>query len=242
MRTKIYITGTSRGLGKALAIELLKKTNTDVVGIGRECSIEHKSYEHYTIDLSNSHGLKETVFENESGADCIVLINNAGTLGEINHVGNVSDKSLEQGMFLNLTTPVVLINRFLKTFSSSNKKLIIINISSGAAWNPYDGWGLYCASKAGLEMYAGVVDKEFQINEKNNFRIFSVSPGVVDTSMQDYIRTSDKKGFSSIDKFVELKEKGALQEPSEVASKIIKLIENPEKYRNFKIDIADLKD
>jgi NADP-dependent 3-hydroxy acid dehydrogenase YdfG len=47
-----FITGTSRGLGKALAAELLNGKGNRVFGIGRNCTISHDRYHHYDLDLS----------------------------------------------------------------------------------------------------------------------------------------------------------------------------------------------
>lgn len=240
MKKKIFITGTSRGIGKALAEVLLEQEDVFVEGYSRECSIEHERYQHFTVDLTSHHGLSEVGFDNEELADCLVLINNAGTLGEIDYIGKVSDESLEKGVFLNLTSPMVLTNRFLRTFESFQGQLIIINISSGAAWNPYDGWGMYCATKAGLEMFAGVLDRELKMKQRQNVHIFSVAPGVVDTAMQDQIRASKEEGFSSLQRFHSLKKEGALQNPLQVAKKIIKLVYSPEKFEYYKVDILDL--
>jgi hypothetical protein len=47
-----FITGTSRGLGRALAAELLNSNGNRVFGIGRNCTISHDRYHHYDLDLS----------------------------------------------------------------------------------------------------------------------------------------------------------------------------------------------
>ena len=47
----IYITGSSSGLGKALAELLLEDKNNFVVGIARRETIQHERYTHYTLDL-----------------------------------------------------------------------------------------------------------------------------------------------------------------------------------------------
>jgi benzil reductase ((S)-benzoin forming) len=240
MKKKIFITGTSRGIGKALTETLLEQDNVFVEGYSRECSIDNPQYKHFTVDLTTHQGLSEVGFDNEEQAQCLVLINNAGTLGEIDYIGKVSDLSLERGVYLNLTVPMVLTNRFLKTFETFSGQLIIINISSGAAWNPYDGWGMYCATKAGLDMFAGVLDKELKLKQRQNVHIFSVAPGVVDTAMQDQIRASKEEGFSSLQRFHSLKHDGALQNTNHVASRLIKLIQTPELFQQFKVDISDL--
>ena len=48
-----FITGTSRGIGKALAETLLENDNNEVTGISRTRSIKHPNYKHITTDLSN---------------------------------------------------------------------------------------------------------------------------------------------------------------------------------------------
>lgn len=72
---KILITGTSQGIGKAVA-ELFLKQNHVVIGIDRQqASIEHSNYMHHQLDIRNSDNLPELQGIN-------VLINNAGTQNE----------------------------------------------------------------------------------------------------------------------------------------------------------------
>ena len=68
----------------------------------------------------------------------------------------------------------------------------IVNLSSGAAHNPMEGWSAYCSSKAALKMLTACVDKDF--GEKG-VRAFGFAPGVVDTGMQGSIpRKRDQPG------------------------------------------------
>ena len=55
---------------------------------------------------------------------------------------------------------------------------------------------------------------------ENGVRIISVSPGVVNTDMQATIRGTAKEAFRDIDRFIELKNKGALSEPLTAARRI----------------------
>ena len=57
---KIIITGTSKGIGKTIAISLLKQ-NFIVIGISRKHSINHKNYYSYFSDLNNSRNIKKTI-------------------------------------------------------------------------------------------------------------------------------------------------------------------------------------
>ena len=63
----------------------------------------------------------------------------------------------------------------------------IINLSSGAAHRPLEGWSAYCAAKAGLAMLTRSLQLEYG---EYGIRSFGFSPGVVDTGMQAEIRAS----------------------------------------------------
>ena len=72
---KILITGTSRGIGKAIA-ECFLENNHEVIGIDREVkSIENDNYTHYQVDVRDYDNLPEL-------EDIEVLVNNAGTQNE----------------------------------------------------------------------------------------------------------------------------------------------------------------
>jgi benzil reductase ((S)-benzoin forming) len=233
-----WITGTSSGLGKALAECLLSK-GWCVYGISRNPGSEHPNYQHLGLDLSQAGAAEQLDFSPGQATE-VLLINNAGTLGEIGWMGTLSDKTLREGLILNLVSPAILSNRFLKQTQGLPGRRSILNISSGAAQNPYDGWAMYCSSKAGLDMLGETIALERQLHHDSQTRIFSVAPGILDTPMQAHIRASNKEGFSSLDKFTTLHREGKLASPDQVAIKLIEIIENPEKYTANRYDIRDL--
>ena len=100
---------------------------------------------------------------------------------------------------------------------------------------------LYCCSKAGLDAYFAVVMKEMELRNDMNTRIYSIAPGVIDTSMQEQIRQSDKHSFSNLARFIELKELNQLDSAENVAKKITSflLAENP--FKNGRYDIRDFE-
>lgn len=230
------VTGTSRGLGKEIVLQLLEQ-GWKVIGISRNQSIEHENYIHVSTDLSDWNFVNDLSLGLNPDAEEYMLIHNAGTLGEIGYVGEVSDAMIQQGFQLNLITPSILTNQFLQ--ETQHKKRTVVAITSGASKNQYDGWGMYCSSKAGLDAYFAVVMKEVELRNDKNTRIYSIAPGVVDTSMQEQIRRSDKHSFSNLARFTELKELNQLDSAENVAKKIISFLfaENP--LKNGRYDIRD---
>ena len=239
MQTLYFITGTSSGIGNALTYHILEnEQNTLVEGISRRQTIRHQNYTHHTFDLSEVDDLvgffgkldlKKRI---KNKIDKVVLINNAGTLGEIGYVGKIPSQEIIKATNINTVAPFVLMNEFLYTFDNDTFgkiEKIIINISSGASKRPIDGWATYSASKAGLNLFSEVIAEEEKI-QKQNTKIFNVSVGVVDTAMQGEIRNSSQQNFSSIDHFKKLKENNELASPQFIAEKIYSIIQSPNDF------------
>jgi benzil reductase ((S)-benzoin forming) len=146
-------------------------------------------------------------------------VNNAGRLGKIASLENLEIEDISKTMDLNITTPLVLSSIFIKLLEKKACKKQIINISSGAAKNPYQGWSVYCASKAALDMMTRTIATE-QKDLENGVKCVSIYPGVVDTQMQTHIRNTDEKDFNSLQRFKDLKENNELYTPTFVAEKI----------------------
>jgi benzil reductase ((S)-benzoin forming) len=192
--------------------------------------------------LSDLNALKEKlylVFRFKENFERIVLINNAGTLGDVGPLGVLDNDQLEKLFNINITAPAILMNAFVEHYKTSSAEKIIMNISSGAGKNPVDGWSGYCASKAALDMISEVAAKEANL-QGNSIKVFSVAPGVVDTEMQSQIRETDEQRFSGKKKFVNFKEQGQLADAGEVAGKLLKIIENAGKYDEVKLDVRNL--
>ena len=108
-----YITGTSEGIGRAIAEELLKEENNFVVGLSRKESLRSENYSHHQIDLSSTDKVAAFEFEDHQSAERLVLINNAATLGEVNHIGELSSEAICKAFNVNLVAPAILMNNFI---------------------------------------------------------------------------------------------------------------------------------
>lgn len=231
------ITGVSKGLGESLAKQLLKPENR-LICISRRQNQELLSkaeaagvtHNFYACDLNETDAIHETLsqihrdltFEEE---DQLILINNAGVVEPIVRIGEAREADLAQNIKVNLIAPMILSNWFIQSFSSLGIEKTIVNISSGAASNPYDGWASYCSSKAGLDMFTRTVALE-QDRTPSPVKMISFSPGIMDTEMQGQIRSSDEAHFSNVEQFRAFKENGHLRSPDLVATKLLELLDN----------------
>ena len=221
-----YITGTSRGIGKALAEYILSLGNTKVIGLSRTHTINHPNYKHVDIDLANTSFAANFYFDAHSEATEITLINNSGVIGHIARFGSIDNSKVVECINVNLVAPFILSNTFVNTYKNHTAKLTILNISSGAGRNPVDAWGPYCTSKAGVDMFSRVLAKEQEIaGGPNPVRCLSLAPGIIDTVMQDAIRATNPADFSRHAEFVAYKEEGKLSSPEEVAKRIVQALE-----------------
>lgn len=222
-----------------MARKLLEESSKNlVIGIGRTQKIQEENYRHITADFSNPEEAQTIDFSSYLSGESqkVVLINNAGVIDPIAHLGDTENQELINHFNINLLAPALLTNNFISQLSGMGPEKLILNVSSGAARNPYDGWGCYCSSKAGLEMLARVVDTEQQL-KRNEFKIFSVSPGVIDTPMQDTIRSTDETRFSNKQKFVNLKKENLLKDPDKIAEDFSYIIRDPEKHKDLTINL-----
>jgi benzil reductase ((S)-benzoin forming) len=233
-----FITGTSSGLGRALAEACLDEGHS-VTGISRTSTVTAKRYEHIFADLSNAAVLEHWVFpEMTASYEKIVLVNNSGMVGPVKHIGEAKSADIIRSYTLNLIAPAVLTNAFLGQFGPNPAKKFIINVSSGAAQRPVDGWGVYCSSKAGLEMLTRVAAMERE-TEKNSLGVVAIAPGIVDTPMQAEIRSASAHDFTRVQDFIAYKEEGRLTSPEEAAQKILHAIKDQKEINNVVFSVKN---
>ena len=229
-----FITGTSSGIGEAIAELLLENNNNMVIGIARSRTIQHDRYQHHYVDLSQPW--PDKIFKpNSFNANKIVLINNAGSIGPLKPLSLYEKEEISENYFLNISAPSILCNQFISCFEKSKSERIVLNISSGAGKHPIHSWSTYCASKAALDMLSQVLKLEYP-----EFKIYSVAPGIVDTAMQEEIREADKIDFPDVDRFISYKEDGELASAEIVAQKYVDFLNNCSKYSDTLYSLRDL--
>lgn len=231
MQKVAFITGTGKGIGKAIA-ELLLENNYLVFGFSRTNSIKHPNFSFTKINLSNINEVNTLEFSSHNYKD-VLLINNAATLGEVVHIHLKTEKEILNEYNINIITPTLLINKFINTFKQEKKS--IINISSGAANKAISGWSTYCATKSALDSLTEVIAEEKHVN----LDILSVHPGIVDTNMQKKIRGSKEKYFPLLSKFTDYYTNNELESTDIVAKKLFYIIQN---FNEFTKNIVSIRD
>jgi benzil reductase ((S)-benzoin forming) len=229
------VTGTTRGIGGAVAAGLIER-GWHVKGIARHpAPIEHPRYRHILLDLEDSAALAGTV-ERELGtlvADTrwrrVALVNNAAAGGVLGPVETIDPVALLRLSAVNWIAPTWLIGFVLRR-ARTDIALRIVNVSSGAAVRAFPGLADYCGSKAALRMTGMVAAAELDSDLRrtpapHDTAILSYEPGTVDTDMQTAARSRPLSNYPWGGLFQDFFARGALVPPTAPASEIVDFLE-----------------
>jgi hypothetical protein len=221
---KAIVTGHTKGLGAALAANLLAR-GVPVLGLARTPAPElHAAYpdlfQEVELDLADGAALSgwlagSALADFVDGSGAVLLLNNAGMVSPIGPLDDQDPLAVLRAVALNVAAPLALSAAVVRAGRSGQQR--ILHLSSGAARNAYPGWSVYCATKAALDQHARAV----ALDAGCGVRICSLAPGVIDTGMQAEIRATPESNFPMRGRFVELKETGALVDPDECAEQLV---------------------
>jgi sepiapterin reductase len=189
----VLVTGASRGIGASAAL-WLARAGADVVLTARSVDdleqtaaavrAEGRQAVVLAADLAQAgagRAVVEQVLREVGWLDA--LVNNAGVVEPIGPVADVDQARVQQAVAVNLLAVFETSQAALPALRACQGRLI--NVSTGAAVSPIEGWAAYCASKAGALMFTRVVAAE-----EPEIIAVNYSPGVVDTAMQGAIRAN----------------------------------------------------
>jgi NAD(P)-dependent dehydrogenase (short-subunit alcohol dehydrogenase family) len=177
------------------------------------------------LDVSDESAVEAFAAEVVSRFGAIDLwVNNAGVLDPIAPVRDISVADFRSHIDINLTGLFLGTRTFVRHLRKRGGEGVLINVSSGAAWKPYQGWGVYCAGKAGVERFTEVVAAE---EEASGLRAYSIAPGVIDTSMQELIRGCEPDRFPEVDRFREMRANQSFNTGSFVAQHFLAIAFDP---------------
>lgn len=215
MSGNVLITGTSSGLGYALASIFLKK-GYNVYGLSRSVSdleiIQEK------CDFSNLDSINEHLSNLIGGVVLDYVFLNAGMLGNIDKLTDIGIEQFNEIFNVNVLSNKIILDYLMV----NNKPKTVIGLSSGAALKTYYGWSLYCTSKSAFKQLISSYSDEF-----TDTKFINLAPGIIKTKMQDTIKSVSVEQIPSVKKFHDMYEN--MDTPEMVAKEIIKklpIIEN----------------
>lgn len=194
------ITGASRGIGADTA-RVFADVGANVVLIARSAGdIETLAAEIGSkalacpMDVANWDAWVDVVVRTKDAFGGIdILVNNAGVIEPIARLEDTDPDAWSQLIDINLKGIYYGTRAVLPEMTAGGS---ILNISSGAASNPLEGWSAYCASKAGAAMLTRCTHKEYG---DRGIRAMGLSPGTVATEMQVVIKASGINPVSQLD-------------------------------------------
>lgn len=179
-KKRVWVTGTSSGLGEALARAFLAEGH-EVLGCSRRGNAElckSDQYREALVDLADAAAVHERVPEllgDEQALDLVVL--NAGVLGEFGDLAKADLAELQRTMQINLWANQIAMQALLANACVPRR---VVAISSGAAVRGRRGWSGYALSKAALNMFV-----QLWAAELSDTHCAALAPGLIDTAMQD---------------------------------------------------------
>ena len=235
----IIITGASRGLGAALAEQLLEPGGV-MLCLSRQrhptlaqlAASMNAELEQWPRDLADSVAVADEFEQWLRGFDAqrfdrAALINNAGVIPNLGPADGCSNAELSAALRVGLESAVLLTASFLRASATWRAERRVLNISSGLGRHAMAGSAVYCGVKAGMDHFsrAAALDEAHRASQGGGLRaarIVSLAPGVVDTDMQLQLRSAGPEGFPSRDKFERLHASGQLVSAQATAAGIIR--------------------
>ena len=183
-----FITGASKGIGRATTLEASKagldavitgRNEIDLQGLESEIKRTGQKCYNFTADLTNNDQIEKLISGVKSLKRKISLLVHSAGVAKVGTVKEMKLYDWELNLRANLTAPFILTKKLLPLMES-NGHIIFINSVSGRQVFPE--WSSYCASKYGLKAFADSLRMEIA---NSGIKITTIYPAAVDTPMQD---------------------------------------------------------
>ena len=196
---KCFITGATGGLGKAIAIEMASR-GCDIFLIGRKIHILEKltefiknkysscSISFAVCDLSDENQINMAAEKAVNAIGNIDILINAAGIFPVRMINDTSIQLFEECFNINVKAPFILSKIFNKKMVNNNWGRIV-NIGSSSSYAGFKGTAAYCSSKHAILGLGRAMYSEWK---EHNIRVFTISPGSMQTEMgrdvvgQDY--------------------------------------------------------
>ena len=246
----ILLTGASRGMGRAMAGQLLQPGHVlvclsrhSVPELAAEAKVRGAALEQWELDLADPVAAASRVSswlqqQDPQRFGQATLINNAGTVGDPRPLSAADADALSFAMRVGLEAPLLLSAAFLRATKGWRARRKVLNISSGLGRNAMGSQAPYCAAKAGMDHFSRAVALE-EAAAPSGARIVSLAPGVIDTDMQVTLRGTEPALFPDRTRFVALQAEGKLDSPATAAAKVLAYLQRPDFGSNPVADVRD---
>ena len=226
------VTGTSRGLGKVMAIALAK-AGANIVGVGVSDMSETKEeiqkvgrqFLEIKADLTNTKSVDKIVSETVKKIGGIdILVNNSGTIRREDAI-NYTEKDWDDILNLNLKTLFFLSQKVAKQFMKQETGGKIINIASMLSFQGGIRVPAYTASKSGVMGLTKALANEWA---KYNINVNAIAPGYMATDNTKQIREDEKRSQEILDRIPS----GRWGTPEDLAGAVVFLASKASDYVN----------
>ena len=197
-----FVTGASRGIGEAAArrlhaaganVVLAARSADDIGRIADELGDRALAA---ACDVADPASVTAAVDEAVARFGSLdILVNNAGLIDPVARIEDADPEDWGRVIDVNVKGVLNAVRAALPHMKQAGGG-IVVNISSGAANAPMEGWSHYCASKAAVLMLTRALHEE---ESGNGIRSIGLSPGTVATDMQRVIRESGINPVSKLD-------------------------------------------
>lgn len=249
------LTGASRGMGLAMAQQLLAPdrlllciSRRDNAALAERARALGAGLVQWQQDLAEPTSAAARLADwlatlDPRGLASATLINNAALIPRIGPIDECPPDELSAALRVGLEAPMLLTAAFLRVSGewaragwTGPRK--VLNISSGLGRRPMAAQAPYCAVKAGLDHFTRCSALD-EARRPWGARLVSLAPGVIDTDMQAQLRVGDPDAFPDRGRFVALQRQGQLSSPPEAARRVLAWLERPDFGA---VPVADVRD
>lgn len=233
------ITGASRGMGLAMAQQLLTPT-AHLLCISRhtnaqldqEARSKGALLEQWQQDLAQGEMAATALHQwlaimDPENIASATLINNAALIPAMVPLRDATPAELATALRVGLEAPLQLTAAFLGATRDWRAPRKVLNISSGLGRRPMASSSAYCAVKAGMDHFTRCLALD-EDALPNGAKVCSLAPGVIDTDMQLQLRSSDPAKFPDVAMFSRMHSDQQLSSPADAARKVIAYLNRPD--------------
>lgn len=235
----VVLTGASRGMGLAMARQLLqgghalvtlsRGTSSELEDVARHAGMPLAQWPQDLADGAQAAARLRAWLESQPASRyaSATLINNAGVVPRIAPLADSDPADLASALRIGLEAPMQLTAAFLAATRGWGVPRKVLNISSGLGRRPMASQSAYCAAKAGMDHFTRCLALD-EARQSGGARVCSLAPGVIDTDMQVRLRGADPGAFPDVQNFAQLKATGMLTSPDEAAARVLAWLARPD--------------